>query len=205
MSAVTRQSLADWHARWFVPSNATVVAAGDITMAAGGTTSIDTLVNAATTAGNLDITANGGFGIYINGGGLVAGNHLTAPTAGGRGRRPLAGGLQPGVGAQCGGLVGLLPGELRLVAAEVAVRGSAGIDRAQQVQGLDDRLRAQVEVAADELDDLRVGDAAGAEGVILGCTEIGLLVQPEDAAVPLFDTTAIHARTAADWMLAEIG
>jgi len=43
--------------------------------------------------------------------------------------------------------------------------------------------------------------AAGAEGVILGCTEIGLLVQPDDAAVPLFDTTAIHARAAADWML----
>ena len=47
--------------------------------------------------------------------------------------------------------------------------------------------------------------AAGAEGVILGCTEIGLLVQPEDAAVPLFDTTAIHARAAADWMLADHG
>lgn len=45
--------------------------------------------------------------------------------------------------------------------------------------------------------------AQGAQGVILGCTEIGLLVQPEDAAVPLFDTTAIHARTAADWMLAD--
>lgn len=45
--------------------------------------------------------------------------------------------------------------------------------------------------------------AQGAEGVILGCTEIGLLVQPENAAVPLFDTTAIHARTAADWMLAD--
>ncbi len=45
--------------------------------------------------------------------------------------------------------------------------------------------------------------AQGAEGVILGCTEIGLLVQPEDAAVPLFDTTAIHARAAVDWMLAE--
>ncbi len=45
--------------------------------------------------------------------------------------------------------------------------------------------------------------AQGVEGVILGCTEIGLLVQPEDAAVPLFDTTAIHARTAADWMLAD--
>jgi aspartate racemase len=47
--------------------------------------------------------------------------------------------------------------------------------------------------------------AAGAEGVILGCTEIGLLVQPTDAAVPLFDTTAIHARAAADWMLADHG
>lgn len=45
--------------------------------------------------------------------------------------------------------------------------------------------------------------AQGAQGVILGCTEIGLLVQPEDAAVPLFDTTAIHARAAADWMLAD--
>lgn len=45
--------------------------------------------------------------------------------------------------------------------------------------------------------------AQGAQGVILGCTEIGLLVQPEDAVVPLFDTTAIHARTAADWMLAD--
>lgn len=33
----------------------------------------------------------------------------------------------------------------------------------------------------------------GAEGIILGCTEIGLLVKPEDSEVPLFDTTFIHA------------
>lgn len=33
----------------------------------------------------------------------------------------------------------------------------------------------------------------GAEGIILGCTEIGLLVKQEDASVPLFDTTFIHA------------
>ncbi|SHN06963.1 aspartate/glutamate racemase family protein [Gracilibacillus kekensis] len=33
----------------------------------------------------------------------------------------------------------------------------------------------------------------GAEGIILGCTEIGLLVKPEDSKVPLFDTTVIHA------------
>lgn len=33
----------------------------------------------------------------------------------------------------------------------------------------------------------------GAEGIILGCTEIGLLIKPEDSEVPLFDTTMIHA------------
>ncbi|MBY0595202.1 aspartate/glutamate racemase family protein [Bacillus bingmayongensis] len=33
----------------------------------------------------------------------------------------------------------------------------------------------------------------GAEGIILGCTEIGLLVKQEDSQVPLFDTTFIHA------------
>lgn len=40
--------------------------------------------------------------------------------------------------------------------------------------------------------------ARGAQGVILGCTEISLLVGPEDASVPLFDTTAIHATAAAE-------
>ncbi len=37
----------------------------------------------------------------------------------------------------------------------------------------------------------------GAEGIILGCTEISLLVGPADADVPLFDTTALHAQHAA--------
>jgi aspartate racemase len=36
----------------------------------------------------------------------------------------------------------------------------------------------------------------GAEGVILGCTEIGLLVNQKDSPIPLFDTTVIHARSA---------
>jgi aspartate racemase len=43
--------------------------------------------------------------------------------------------------------------------------------------------------------------AQGAQGVILGCTEIGMLLRPEDAAVPLFDTAAIHAEAAAAWAL----
>jgi aspartate racemase len=42
----------------------------------------------------------------------------------------------------------------------------------------------------------------GAEAVILGCTEIMLLVRPEDSAVPLFDTTALHAEAAVDLALA---
>jgi len=42
----------------------------------------------------------------------------------------------------------------------------------------------------------------GAEAVILGCTEIMLLVRPEDSPVPLFDTTTIHAETAVDAALA---
>lgn len=41
----------------------------------------------------------------------------------------------------------------------------------------------------------------GAQGVILGCTEIGLLVHPEDSPVPLFDTTEIHARAAVELAL----
>jgi aspartate racemase len=41
----------------------------------------------------------------------------------------------------------------------------------------------------------------GAQAIILGCTEIALLVQPQDCALPLFDTTALHARSAAQWAL----
>jgi len=43
----------------------------------------------------------------------------------------------------------------------------------------------------------------GAEGIILGCTEIGLLVQQKDSQVPLFDTTKIHAEAAVDIALAD--
>ena len=41
----------------------------------------------------------------------------------------------------------------------------------------------------------------GAEGIILGCTEIGLLVGADDSPVPLYDTAAVHAERAVDWML----
>ena len=41
----------------------------------------------------------------------------------------------------------------------------------------------------------------GAEAVILGCTEIGLLVEQSDTAVKLLDTTAIHATRAVEYSL----
>jgi aspartate racemase len=43
---------------------------------------------------------------------------------------------------------------------------------------------------------------AGAEGIILGCTEIELLVHDEDSQVPLFPTTRIHALAALEYALA---
>ncbi|UIE45072.1 L-aspartate/glutamate-specific racemase [Xanthomonas citri pv. punicae] len=39
--------------------------------------------------------------------------------------------------------------------------------------------------------------ADGAQAIVLGCTEIALLVDASDAQVPLFDTTALHAEAAA--------
>jgi aspartate racemase len=42
----------------------------------------------------------------------------------------------------------------------------------------------------------------GAEGIIYGCTEIGLLVSQADSPVPVFDTTQIHAASAVDFALA---
>ncbi len=44
---------------------------------------------------------------------------------------------------------------------------------------------------------------AGAEGVILGCTEIGLLIQQMDVTIPVFDTTEIHSQKAVEQALAE--
>src|SRR5690606_11702959 len=45
--------------------------------------------------------------------------------------------------------------------------------------------------------------ARGAEGVVLGCTEIELLVRPEDSPVPVFPTTRLHATAAVDRALAD--
>ena len=58
---------------------------------------------------------------------------------------------------------------------------------------LNDNSRQQFRSIIKELTD------AGCEGIILGCTEIGLLVKQEDSPVSLFDTAVIHAEAAANY------
>jgi aspartate racemase len=50
---------------------------------------------------------------------------------------------------------------------------------------------------------IRSLQARGAQGVILGCTEIPLLITQKDSLIPVFDTTRIHAEAAVDWALGE--
>jgi amino-acid racemase len=83
------------------------------------------------------------------------------------------------------------------------------------VPGEEDR-RIVHEVIYDELCRGRVEDSSrseyrriirglvddGAEGVLLGCTEIDLLIGPSDSPVPVFDTTALHAERAVELALA---
>jgi len=59
-----------------------------------------------------------------------------------------------------------------------------------------DASRAAYEAVIGQLVD------RGAEGIILGCTEIAMLVAPGRVAVPVFDTTEIHARAAAERVMA---
>jgi len=41
----------------------------------------------------------------------------------------------------------------------------------------------------------------GADGVVLGCTEIPLLIRQEDVDMPVFDTTSLHVEMAISWAL----
>ena len=45
--------------------------------------------------------------------------------------------------------------------------------------------------------------AQDAQAVILGCTEIGLLINEENSPLPVFDTTLLHIDAAVTWMLAQ--
>ena len=71
----------------------------------------------------------------------------------------------------------------------------------------DELCQGQVHAASRDIY-LRVIEALhaqGAQAIILGCTEIGMLIEQQHCALPLFDTTALHARSAALWALGNQG
>ncbi|CAN0571742.1 unnamed protein product [Ectocarpus sp. 12 AP-2014] len=51
------------------------------------------------------------------------------------------------------------------------------------------------------LDQIKMLKERGADGIILGCTELPLLIKPEDVAIPVLSTTELHAQMAADFVL----
>jgi aspartate racemase len=93
-------------------------------------------------------------------------------------------------------------GRLREHGLEVLVPEAA--DRAEVHRIIYDELCHDVVEPASRARYVEVVDrlvAQGAEAVILGCTEIGMLIGAEDVTVPVFDTTAIHAAAGVDWLL----
>lgn len=69
----------------------------------------------------------------------------------------------------------------------------------------DELVRGEIKAASRRqyqavIEDLRAG---GAQAVILGCTEIGLLIEPQHSPIPSFDTTRLHACAAVEWALSE--
>ena len=76
----------------------------------------------------------------------------------------------------------------------------AFIDRAIFEELLKEVFREETKARfLDIVEDLRL---RGAQGVVLGCTEIPLLLKPSDSPLPLFDTLRIHVEAAVDWALA---
>ncbi len=80
-----------------------------------------------------------------------------------------------------------------------------GADERQIVHNIiyEELVRGQIEPASREqyqaiIQRLYEG---GAQGVILGCTEIGLLIQQQHSPIPVFDTTRLHAAAAVEWAL----
>lgn len=85
---------------------------------------------------------------------------------------------------------------------EVVIPDQAGVEEVNRII-YDELCLGQIKESSKQaylaiIDDLK---NAGAEAVILGCTEIGLLVKQEDTDMPLFDTTVIHAQKAAEFAI----
>lgn len=109
-----------------------------------------------------------------------------------------------------------------LLATKFTMEEEFYVERLSRVHGLEvlvpesgDRQRVhsiifdelcQGKMLSESLADMRaiIGRLAdkGAQGVMLGCTELGLLIKEEDCSLPLFDTTVLHAEAAAEMAMA---
>jgi aspartate racemase len=76
--------------------------------------------------------------------------------------------------------------------------GLLGTRYAMEEDCYQERLREEFGLSKEVINALV---AQGAEGIILGCTEIPMLIKEADSSVPLFDTTSIHALKAIDFAL----
>ncbi len=85
---------------------------------------------------------------------------------------------------------------------EVLIPGEADVELVNRV--IFDELCLGIQNTASKAEFLRIIEdltARGAQGVILGCTEIGLLIGQADTSLPVFDTTLIHAGRASELSL----
>lgn len=93
----------------------------------------------------------------------------------------------------------------RLQAAGLQVRVPAAEGRAELHRVIFDELCLGQVLPASRQRVLTILDALradGAEAVILGCTELAMLIGPQHTELPLFDTTSLHADAAVAWLLA---
>jgi aspartate racemase len=87
------------------------------------------------------------------------------------------------------GLKVLIPDELGRTSVHDIIYKELAQGRASE-----ESRRAYIEV-------IRELEGRGAQGVILGCTEIPLLIKAADSPIPVFDTTALHAAAAVEFAL----
>jgi len=89
-------------------------------------------------------------------------------------------------------------------AIEVFVPGEGDIDIIHQIiynELCEGKIKASSRRICADIISRLVGE--GAEGIVLGCTELPLLIQPSDIHAPIFDTTRLHAEAAVNLALAE--
>jgi aspartate racemase len=94
----------------------------------------------------------------------------------------------------------------RLASHRLTVIDPEAADRAQAPQVIYDELVVGIVSETSRKAYTGVIDrlvAAGAQGIVLGCTEIELLIGPDDSPVPVFPTTRIHVEAAVDQVLTE--